>query len=159
MVPLYHAFTIEDMPTAQHYRARVLATLGAAGAHIYLAALATVNLLNFTVPSTFPLLAEIGNEDYWIWAQGLSATLLVLSLLSPKQHVVWRSHRSALPITTLACNLGAAMMFAWALFNMVWGLSAARPVSLAGPGLAFVVAFGEHLLALAWARGTYKEGA
>jgi hypothetical protein len=50
------------------------------------------------------------------------------------------------------------MMFTWAFFNLLWGLSTVRPVSLAGPGLALVAAAGEQLLARRWARGTYDKG-
>jgi hypothetical protein len=145
------------MPTAAHHRGRVLATLGAAGAHLYLSVIAFAGLLNYTVPTKYAVLEQIAAQDAWAWIHLGCAALLVGSLAKPLHHIEIRSWRSELPLAALACNVGFAMLTTWALFNMLWGLSTARPVSLAGPGMAFVVALGEQLLANAWTRGTHTK--
>ncbi len=145
------------MPSRAHYRARVSATLGAAATHAFLCVLAAVDLLNYTVPTQYEVLAHIAAEDYWAWIHAGCAVVLCLSLINPGKHIRIRSWTSELPAAAVACNIGFTMMFCWAFFNMVWGLSAERPVSLAGPGLAFAVAFGELILASSWTRGTYDR--
>jgi hypothetical protein len=146
------------MPTAAHHRGRVIATVGAAGAHAYLAVLAAVDLLNYTVPTKYAVLTRIAGEDYWAWVHALCALLLVGVLAAPFRRIVVRTHRSEAPLVVIALNLSASFLATWGFFNMLWGLSAERPVSLAGPGLAMVVAAGEHLLANAWMRGTHNKG-
>jgi len=145
------------MPTAAHHRGRVLATLGAAGAHLYLAVIAFAGLLNYTVPTKYEVLQQIAAQDAWAWIMLVCALLLVGSLAAPKHHVQIGAWHSALPLAALACNIGFAMLTTWALFNMLWGMSTARPVSLAGPGMAFIVALGEQLLANAWTRGSHTK--
>jgi hypothetical protein len=142
------------MPTASHYRARVAGTLGAAGAHSYLATIGSLGLLNYTVPTEYSLIDEVAAEPYWAWIHAVVALALVGSLWRP----TWKPLGGDLPVTAIACSLGFAMMFSWAFFNLLWGLSTVRPVSLAGPGLALIVAAGEQLLANAWTRGIHNKG-
>lgn len=145
------------MPTPAHHRGRVLATTGVAVAHGYLSLIAFNGLLNYTVPTYYSVLEQIASETYWAWIHLVCALLLLGSLRSPLYRLRIRSWSSDLPLAALACSLGFAMLTTWALFNLLWGLSTIRPVSLAGPGLALVVAFGEQLLANAWTRGTYTR--
>jgi hypothetical protein len=145
------------MPTREHHRARVVSTLGAAAAHVYLSVIGAIGLLDYTVPTVYQVLQSIADQDYWIWIHAGCAALLICSLCHPKKHFHIRSWSTELPLAAFACNVGFTMMFTWAFFNMVWGLSAERPVSLAGPGLAFFVAFGELILATSWTRGTYDK--
>jgi len=146
------------MPTAAHHHSRVVATYWAAGAHVALGLLAAFHLLNYTVPTKYEVLQQIASQGYWIWIHFACAALLVGSLRIHTSHVHIRSWTSELPASAIACNIGFAMMTTWALFNLLWGLTSQRPVSLAGPALAFVVASGEQLLANAWTRGTHTRG-
>jgi hypothetical protein len=146
------------MPTAAHHRARVLGTVWAAGAHAALGVLAVLGLLNYTVPTKYAVLQQIAAQGYWAWIHFGCAVLLVGSLRMPRERIEIRSRKSDLPRSAIACGIGFAMMVTWAFFNLLWGLSADRPVSLAGPALAFVVAAGEQLLANAWTRGTHTQG-
>jgi hypothetical protein len=145
------------MPSRAHYRARVSATVGAAVIHTYLAVIGWLGLLDYTVPTQYEVLAQIAAQDYWSWIMMGCAIFLLLSLLDPQRHVRIGTHKAELPLAAVAANVGFTMMFVWAFFNLTWGLSADRPVSLAGPGLAFAVAFGELILASAWTRGTYDR--
>lgn len=145
------------MSTLAHYNGRVLATAGAAGAHGYLSVIGAFDLLNFTIPTRYALLEMIASEGYWAWIHAGVAVLLLGSLLAPTAHLRIRCWYSALPLASLACSIGFTMMFSWFLFSMLWGLSTERPVSLAAPGLAFIVAAAEQLLSLGWARGTYNN--
>lgn len=146
------------MPSPAHHRSRAFGTLGAAGAHTYLAVIGFMSLLDFTVPTEYEVLEQIASQDYWSWIHLGCAVTLVLSLWSPYRSLRIRRWHSELPLASIACSIGFTMMFVWALFNMLWGLSATRPVSLAGPGLALIVAAGEQLLANAWTRGTHDRG-
>lgn len=129
-----------------HHRARIAATLGAAGAHLYLSVLGSIGFLNYTVETRYTLLNDVAADFLWAWIHGAVALLLVASLL--KSHTRFRE----MAVPAIACNIGFAAMFTWAFFNFIWGMSTVRPVSLAGPGLAFAVAAGEQLLANAWNR-------
>ena len=129
-----------------HYRASVAATLGAATAHLYLSVLGFIGFLNYTVGTTYELLNQVAADFLWAWIHGAVALVLVTSLF--KAHTRFRE----MSLPALACNIAFAAMFTWAFFNLIWGLSTVRPVSLAGPGLAFAVAAGEQLLANAWNR-------
>lgn len=146
------------MPTAGHYRSRVVTTAVVACAHCYLAMIGFTGLLNYTVPTRYQFLEEIGAEQYWSWIHLACAAVLLASLTAPTYRPKLGSWTSELPLAALACALGFALLTSWALFNLLWGLSTVRPVSLAGPGLALVVALGEQLLAHAWTRGTYDKG-
>lgn len=146
------------VPTPAHHRGRVLATVVVAGAHGYLATIGFFGLLNYTVPTQYQVLQEVAAEEYWVWIHFICTLLLIGSLFAPKVRPQLGSWRSVLPLAALSCNIAFALMFSWALFNLLWGLSTHRPVSLAGPGLAFVVALGEQLLANAWTRGTHNKG-
>lgn len=146
------------MPTAGHHRARVVSTVGAAAIHAYLAILGWVGLLDYTVPTQYEVLQQIAAQDYWSWIMIGCSVFLLVSLRAPYKHVTFRRHTSELPLAAVACNTGFTMLFVWAFFNLVWGLSAQRPVSLAGPGLAFAVSFGELVLATAWTRGSHDKG-
>lgn len=144
-------------------RGRVLATLVAAGAHTYLATLGAIHMLNYTVDTTFEVLALAASSEAWTWIHGACAVLLVGAVAyGPEKHLHarWRQlrWRCFFPVGSIACSVSFAMLTTWAFFSMVWGLTTVRPVSLAGPGLAFVVAFGEQLLANAWMRGTHCKG-
>ncbi|HQW88953.1 MAG TPA: hypothetical protein PK478_03830 [Nitrospira sp.] len=105
-----------------------------------------IGFLNYTVGTTYELLNQVAADFLWAWIHGAVALVLVASLF--KAHT--RLREMSLP--ALACNIAFAAMFTWAFFNFIWGLSTVRPVSLAGPGLAFAVAAGEQLLANAWNR-------
>lgn len=142
-----------SMPTAAHHRARVAGTLGAAGAHTFLATIGALDLLNYTVPTKYELVDQVAAEGHWALAHAIIAVVLVVSLRWGE----WRRTPHSMPVPAIACSAAFAIMFTWAFFNLLWGLSAVRPVSLAGPGLAFIVAAGEHLLATAWNRGTYNK--
>lgn len=140
------------MPTPAHQRARLIGTVGAAVAHGALAILAGLDLLDYTVPTRYPLIDLVAGDHVWIWIHSLVAILLLVSL-----H--WRHRPRAavdhMPWPAVACSIAFAAMVTWAFFNLLWGLSALRPVSLAGPVLAFIVGAGEHLLATAWNRGSH----
>ena len=142
------------MPDAAHHRARTAGTIGAAASHGYLAILASNELLNYTVPTRYRLVDEIASDFLWGWMHLLAMLLLIVAAWRPH---MWYGGRH-INFAAIACSLGFAFMGTWAFFHLLWGLSATRPVSLAGPGLAFVVAAGEHLLAAAWRRGTYNKG-
>lgn len=118
-------------------------------AHLYLAALGAVGNLNYTVPSRYTLLQEVANDHLWAWLHALAAVVLLSSLRHPYRHLQGFDS----PRATIASSFGFSIMAIWAFFNMLWGVSSIRPVSLAGPGLAFIVAIGEQLLAHAWSRG------
>jgi hypothetical protein len=142
------------IPTAAHHRARVVGTLGAATAHGTLAYLGTQDLLNYTVPTRYSLIDQVASEHAWAWIHLTAAVLMLLSLRWGE----WKRNENALPLPAIACSIGFALMFTWGFFNLLWGLSAIRPVSLAGPVLALIVAAGEHLLASAWNRGSHAKG-
>jgi hypothetical protein len=142
------------MPSPAHYRTRVVGTLLAAGAHAYLSLIGAMDLLNYTVPTRYVIVDQVASEHYWVWIHAIVAILLVAVLRRP----MLRRTPESLPVASIACNIAFAMMFTWAFFNLLWGLSTVRPVSLAGPGLALVAAAGEQLLARRWARGTYDKG-
>lgn len=146
------------MPTAAHHRSRVVTMSLVAGAHGYLAAIGFTGLLNYTVPTQYEFLEEVAAEAYWSWVHLACAAVLLAALLAPTYRPRIGPWTSELPLAALACSVGFALLTSWALFNLLWGLSAVRPVSLAGPGLALVVALGEQLLAHAWTRGTYDKG-
>jgi hypothetical protein len=146
------------MPTVAHHRSRVFTTVLVACAHIYLALIGFVGLLNYTVPTPYEILEEIAAEEYWSWVHLACAAILLASLCAPKFYPHLGPWRSELPLVALACSAGFALLTSWALFNLLWGLSAVRPVSLAGPGMALVVALGEQLLANAWTRGSHDKG-
>ena len=140
------------MPTHAHHRARTFATVGAAAAHGYLAILGFIGSLDFTVPSEYALLHELAGAHLWAWVHGAVALLLLTALGKPYQMCRIGTVRAS-----VACSIGFALMLIWAFFNLLWGLSTVRPVSLAGPGLAFIVAAGEQLLAHAWNRGALTK--
>lgn len=141
------------MPTPSHHRARVGGTVGAAVAHGGLSALGMFNLLDYTVPTRYVLIAEVGGDHRWVWIHGLIAIALMLSLIRP----YWRPWKHSPRITSLVGSLAFGAMAGWSFFALLWGMSSIRPVSLAGPLLGFVVAAGEHLLANAWTRGTHNK--
>lgn len=141
------------MLSREHHRLRILGTLGAIAAHVYLAAIGTVSLLNYTVPSRYQILGEVASDDLWTWIHAGCATLLTLALFFPHLRVPPRGNR----FPAVACSVGFAFMLTWAFFNLIWGVSAISPVSLAGPGLAIVVAAGEQMLAYAWNRGALTK--
>lgn len=155
---LYRSFTLKDMPTRAHHRTRVFSTAAAAGAHGYLATIGALGLLNYTVPTPYAVLEEIAAESYWFWIHAVCSILLLASLRAPYAHPRIRNWYAEVPYAVIACQIGFTMMFCWALFNLLWGLSVERPVSLAGPGLAFIVAAGEQILANAWMRGSHDKG-
>lgn len=146
------------MPTDNHHRGRVFATLCVAGAHGYLSLLGFTRLLNYTVPTEYAVLEQVAAQDTWAWVHAGVALLMVVALARPHVKPKIGNHVSYLTAIALACNVGFAFMFSWAFFNLLWGLTVDRPVSLAGPGLAFAVALGEQLLANAWTRGTHDKG-
>lgn len=146
------------MPTAGHHRSRVITTTLVAAAHGYLALIGFTGLLNYTVPTKYEFLEEVAAEPYWSWTHLICGTVILASLIAPTYRPKIGPWTSELPLAALACALGFALLTSWALFNLLWGLSAVRPVSLAGPGMALVVALGEQLLAHAWTRGTYDKG-
>lgn len=143
------------MAVITHHRALLLGTAGVSLAHGYLSVLGFLGLLNYTVPTKYEALDEAAGDQIWAWVHLACAVLLVVSLVGDRRG--WTA-RNGYPFTALACNIGFAMMFTWAFFNLLWGLTAQRPVSLAGPGLAFVVAAGEQLLANGWMRGSHDKG-
>lgn len=133
--------------------------VGAIAAHGYLATLGWLGLLNFTVNTKYPPIAVVANSDLWAWIHTIAALVLVGGLVHrPYWKPAWRGHVSEIPLAAIACSVGFSAMATWAFFNMLWGVTTTRPVSLAGPGLAFVVAAGEQLLANAWTRGTHDKG-
>lgn len=145
------------MPSHAHYahhRSLGVATVFAAAAHGYLSILGMLGFLNYTVPTRYELLDEVASATLWAWLHGITAVILIASLANP----CWRVHRFDAPIAAVVTSVGFAFMFVWAFFNMLWGLTTIRPVSLAGPGLAFSVAVGEQLLANAWNRWGQNEG-
>ena len=147
------------MAAGSQLRSRVVTTLVIAAAHLYLATLAHFDLLNFTQPTVFRVLTQAASTDAWMWIHASVGLLLVAVLLIgpesyPELRWLGRRWTSALPLGSLACSVGFAAMTTWAFFYALWGLTAIRPVTLAGPGLAIVVALGEQLLANAWSRGS-----
>ena len=142
------------MPTPAHRRARIFGTVGAAVAHGALAILAQLELLEYTVPTRYPLIDEVASDWVWAWIHALIALGLLVSL---KYQDRPRRDVDSAPWPAVACSVAFAAMVTWAFFNLLWGLSAVRPVSLAGPVLAFVVGAGEHLLAAAWNRGSHNR--
>lgn len=130
----------------QHHRAHVAATLGAAAAHFYLSVLGVVGFLNYMVETRYTLLNEVAADYLWAWIHGAVAVVLVASMFK------WHTRFREMTLPAIACSIAFAAMFTWAFFNLVWGVSTVRAVSLAGPGLAFTVAVGEQLLANAWNR-------
>lgn len=142
------------MPTAAHHRARVVATVGAGAAHAALSFLGAVDLLNYTVPTRYELIDQVAAQPLWTWIHAIIAILLWLTLFRP--YARWRGDGTR--VMSIACSVAFAAMSTWAFFNLMWGLSTVRPVSLAGPVMAFVVAAGEYLLANAWTRGTHDKG-
>lgn len=141
------------MLSREHHRLRLFGTLGAIVAHTYLAAIGTVSLLNYTVPSRYSILAEVASDDLWTWLHAICAVVLLVGLHNPTRRIPYFGNR----LIAVACSLGFAFMLTWAFFNLVWGLTAVSPVSLAGPGLAIVVAAGEQMLAYAWNRGALTK--
>lgn len=135
------------MPTRAHHRSRVAATVGAATAHAYLSLIGVHGYLDYTVATRYTLLEEVAGQHVWAWIHGAVTVILLLTLFDPYRRV------RETPVIFIACSMAFAAMLIWAFFNMLWGLSTVRPVSLAGPGLALVVAAGEQLLAHAWNRG------
>lgn len=146
------------MHVADHHRSRVITTVVVAGAHAYLAMIGFTGLLNYTITTKYEFLEQITRQQYWSWIHLACAAMLLASLLAPKHYPHIGPWRSELPLVALACSAGFALLTSWALFNLLWGLSAVRPVSLAGPGMALVVALGEQLLANAWTRGSHDKG-
>lgn len=141
------------MPSQGHHRSRVIGTVGAAAAHTYLSVLGLFDYLNFTVNTRYGGLHEAADEEAWAWIHLGVAVFLISSLAWSYHRVRLRGPWEEMTITAVACSVGFAAMFTWAFFNFLWGLTTIRPVSLAGPGLAFAVAAGEQLLAHAWNRG------
>jgi hypothetical protein len=137
------------MPSQAHHRSRVIGTAGAALAHIYLAVLGTIGYLNYTVPTRYEFLYIVADQWAWSWIHGAIAMFLLASLLAPYRRVPVLETTLA----QIACSCAFAVMLTWAFFNALWGLSTIRPVSLAAPGLAIIVAVGEQVLAHAWNRG------
>lgn len=104
----------------------------------YLGIVGIFGRLNYTVPTTVDMLRSIVNSNLW------TAGFLVVA------GFVW----AAIATNRLqhqAMQLAFAVIAPWGVFNLLWGLSSERPVSLAAPGLALVVAVIAQALALAWA--------
>lgn len=138
-----------------HHRSLVIGTLGAAMAHGYLATLGFLGYLNYTVGTNYVLLNEIASDDLWAWIFTITAILLLVSVFIPYRRVKLFNA----PFAQVICSVAFAAMLTWAFFTLLWGLSTTRPVSLAGPGLAFAVSAGEQLMAHAWNRGaTTRDG-
>ena len=109
-----------------------------AGAHLSLAFLAYVDLLEFTIPTEYKFISLAANSDLWFWLHLLCGLFVAAAIYFP------RLYRQAM-------SASAGFLFGWAFFNMVWGLSTvgARDVSLAGPVLGFALAGGAYIMAIA----------
>lgn len=158
VIPLRKGTYTWGMTDSSHHRGRVLATLCVAAAHVYLSVLGFTGYLSYTSPTKYEVLAQVAAQDTWAWVHAGVALLFFVTLARPHFRPAIGKHTSYLTSIALACNIGFALMFSWAFFHLLWGLTVERPVSLAGPGLAFAVALGEQLLANAWTRGTHDKG-
>ena len=109
-----------------------------AGAHLSLAFLAYIDLLEFTIPTEFRFIAFAAEGDLWLWIHLACGLFVVTAIFIP------RLYRQAM-------SASAGFLFGWSFFNMVWGLSTvgARDVSLAGPVLGLALAGGAYIMAVA----------
>jgi len=125
-----------DMKLSRDH-ARLVATGAMGFACAYLSVAHYFGRLNYTVPTTEPLLGAIVLSTIWPTAFLGVGTFVGVAMLARR----W--HRQAMQTVF-------AVMAPWGLFNLAWGLTSERPVSLAGPGLAIVVAIVAQALALTW---------
>jgi len=119
-------------------RMRNLGTVATALVHAYLAIIGVFDRLSYTVPTKYELLQDVASDGSWIPLHGIMAVLLIAGFWRVK----WESQLA---------SASSALMGAWAVFNLLWGISAVQPVSLAAPGLALFVSVGAHVLAASWA--------
>lgn len=109
-----------------------------AGVFFTMSALAYVNLLEFTVPTSYVFIAQAANGDFWMYLHAACGLFVIAAVFRP---ALYRQAMSA----------AAGFMFVWSFFNLVWGLSTVdgQPVSLAGPVLGGAIAAGAFIMALA----------
>lgn len=117
---------------------RHAAMLLIAAAFLAMSFLAYVNLLEFTVPTSYAFIAQAANGDFWMYLLALCSGFIVVAVF---RDALYRQAMSA----------AAGFMFVWSFFNLIWGLSTVngQPVSLAGPVLGFALAGGAFIMAVA----------
>lgn len=133
------------MQAAARRTTRIAATFAVAAAHAYLVLVGLFDRLNYTQPSQYEIVERAASNHVWV---GIHAVLTVALLVGLWHNRGWEWR---------VCSASAGFMGAWAFFNLLWGLSAVAPVSLAAPGLAAFVAFGAHVLSTAWLRASKES--
>ena len=127
-------------------RLTVAGTVGVAATAVWMSALATLDLLNFTQTSQYDVIELAANSFLWGWIFAFTAVFLIAALIGRR----WGMEGKA-------CSLAAAFFLTWSFFTLLWGLSTDHPVSLASPGLAVFVAIGAQILAVDWNRQARHE--
>lgn len=116
-----------------------------ASAHFALALLGVVNRLNFTVAPEYRLLRLLADSNMWVGIHLIAAVFVAISLVLNRFQIQSLSY-------------SAGFMGCWALFNLLWGLNAVTPVSLAGPILGVAVSGVSYSVAMSWATGGHDKG-
>ena len=123
------------MDDAHKSLARHLGMGVVASAHVLLAVLGITNKLEFTQRSTFPVLETAASTELWVPIHLVIGIGLIFATLKHK----WER---------CALSASAGFMGTWSVFNLLWGLSTIREVSLAGPTLGLCVAASAYVLSI-----------
>lgn len=123
----------DDAHAVVRHRATVILALACGS----MAVLDHVGLLAFTVPANNQLLGRVADHPTWEWAFTSCALAIAVTLHLAKGR-------------RYACGAASGLLFAWSGLTLLWGLDAAKPVSLAGPTMGLVVALLAYYLTGVW---------
>ncbi len=123
---------------AKNLAVRHAAMLILAGAFLSMSFLGCVDLLEYTIPTSYAFIAQAANGDFWTFVHALCGVFIIVAIFRDNLY-------------KQAMSAAAGFMFGWSFFNLVWGLSTVdgRHVSLAGPVLGFGIAGGAYIMAIA----------
>lgn len=126
-------------PTQRHRQNRIYLALVVAISHLMLMTLGVAHRLSFSVPTRYLLLEQTLDSSLWTLLHGACFIAILITLKLDKGQVT-------------ALGAATGVMGAWAFLSLLWGLTTASPVSLAGPMLAAGIAALSYLLTISWAR-------
>lgn len=123
-------------------KARRVAEGFVASGHFGLFFLAAVDQLAITIPSEFQFLVLLADNSTWLPIHLVCGLVVSYTIFSNRGHI-------------RSLGLSAGFMGAWGFFNLFAGLTANKPVSLAGPVLGLALSGVAYSVAMSWAEDTH----